>query len=82
LYTLNKTLEIKSRLISGRLLAYGAESLLFQFGVHIKITMHKTTILPFVLCEYETWSLTLRKEHRHRVFENRVLRKVREAKIE
>jgi hypothetical protein len=29
----------------------------------------------FVLCGYETWSLTLREEHRLRVFENRVLRK-------
>jgi hypothetical protein len=25
---------------------------------------------------YETWSLTLRKEHRLRVFENRVLRRI------
>jgi hypothetical protein len=27
-----------------------------------------------VLCGCETWSLTLREEHRLRVFENRVLR--------
>jgi hypothetical protein len=31
-------------------------------------------ILPFVLYEFETWSLTLREEHRMRVFEKRVLR--------
>jgi len=32
--------------------------------------------LPVVLYGCETWSLTLREEHRLRVFENRVLRKV------
>jgi hypothetical protein len=31
-------------------------------------------ILPVVLYGGETWSLTLREEHRLRVFENRVLR--------
>jgi hypothetical protein len=29
-----------------------------------------------VLYECETWSLTLRQEHRLRVFENRVLRRI------
>jgi hypothetical protein len=38
--------------------------------------MYKTVILPVVLYGYETWSLTLREEHRLRVFENRVLRRV------
>jgi hypothetical protein len=33
-------------------------------------------ILPVVLYGSETWSLTLREEHRPRVFENRVLRKI------
>jgi hypothetical protein len=32
--------------------------------------------LPDVLYGYETWSLTLRVEHRVRVFENRVLRRI------
>jgi len=31
-------------------------------------------ILPVVLYGRETWSLTLREEHRLRVFQNRVLR--------
>jgi hypothetical protein len=35
-----------------------------------------TIILPVVLYGCETWSLTLREEHRLRVFENRVLRRV------
>jgi hypothetical protein len=33
-----------------------------------------TIILPVVLYGCETWSLTLREEHRLRVFENIVLR--------
>jgi hypothetical protein len=37
--------------------------------------MHKTIILP-VSCGCETWSLTFREEHRLRVFENRVLRRI------
>ncbi|PNF42585.1 hypothetical protein B7P43_G03093, partial [Cryptotermes secundus] len=36
----------------------------------------KTTILPVALYECETWSLKLRREHRLRVFENRVLRTI------
>ena len=33
-------------------------------------------ILPLVLYGFETWSLTLREEHRQRAFENRVLRRI------
>ena len=33
-------------------------------------------ILPVVLYGCETWSLTLREEHRLRVFENKVLRRI------
>jgi hypothetical protein len=36
----------------------------------------KTIILPVVLYGCETWSLSLREEHRLRVFENRVLRRI------
>jgi len=35
---------------------------------------------PFVLYGCETWSLTLRKEHRLRVLENRALRRIFGAK--
>jgi hypothetical protein len=38
--------------------------------------MCKTIILPVVLYGCGTWSLTLREEHRLRVFENRVLRSI------
>jgi hypothetical protein len=41
---------------------------------NIKVKIYKTTILPVVLYGCETWSLTLKEEHRRRVFENRVLR--------
>jgi hypothetical protein len=36
----------------------------------------KNIILSVVLYGCETWSLTLRKEHRLGVFENRVLRRI------
>jgi hypothetical protein len=36
--------------------------------------VYRTIILPVVLYGCETWSLTLREEHRLRVSENRVLR--------
>jgi hypothetical protein len=40
---------------------------------NVKVELYKTIILPVVLYGCETWSLTLREEHRLRVFENRVL---------
>ena len=43
---------------------------------NLKIKIYRTIILPVVLYGCETWSLTLREEHRLRVFENRVFRRV------
>ena len=43
---------------------------------NLKVKVYRTIILPVVLYGYETWSLTLREEHRLRVFENRVLRRI------
>jgi hypothetical protein len=43
---------------------------------NVKVKMYKTTTLPVVLYGCETWSLTLREEHRLSVFENRVLRRI------
>jgi hypothetical protein len=40
------------------------------------IKTYKTIILPVVLYGCETLSLMLREEHRLRVFENRVLRRI------
>ncbi|KAJ4439521.1 hypothetical protein ANN_07645 [Periplaneta americana] len=45
-----------------------------------KVTIYKTVILQVVLYGCETWTLTLREEHRLRVFENKVLRKIFGAK--
>jgi hypothetical protein len=43
---------------------------------NVKVKIYKTIILPVVLYGCETWSLILREEHRLRVFENRVVRRV------
>jgi hypothetical protein len=43
---------------------------------NVKIKIYKTIILPVVLYGCETWYLTSREEHRLRVFENRVLRRI------
>jgi hypothetical protein len=40
------------------------------------IRIYKTVILSVVLNGYETWSPTLREEHRLSAFENRELRKI------
>jgi hypothetical protein len=42
----------------------------------LKVKIYKTIILPVVLYGRETGSVTLREEHRPRVFENRVLRRI------
>ncbi|KAJ4441567.1 hypothetical protein ANN_11423 [Periplaneta americana] len=47
---------------------------------NLKVRIYKTVILPVLLYGYETWTLTLREEHRLRVFENKVLRKIFGAK--
>jgi hypothetical protein len=59
------------------LLPFGPELLSSRLlSKNLKIRIYKTIILPVVLYGCETWSLTLREEHRLRVFENRVLRKI------
>jgi hypothetical protein len=70
--------EIKSRLNSGNVCCYSLQNLLSfcLISKNLKIKIHITIILPVVLYGCETWSLTLRKEHRLRVFENVVLRKI------
>ncbi|KAJ4435792.1 hypothetical protein ANN_18411 [Periplaneta americana] len=47
---------------------------------NLKVRIYKTVILPVLLYGCETWTLTLREEHRLRVFENKVLRKIFGAK--
>jgi hypothetical protein len=70
--------EIKGRLNSGNTCYHSVQRLLSSrlLSKNVKIRICKTIILPLVLYGYETWSLILREEHRLRVFENRVLRRI------
>jgi hypothetical protein len=69
---------IKRGLNSGNACYHSAQNLLsFRLlSKSVNIRIYKTTILPVVLYGVVTWSLTLRKEYRVRVFENRVLRRL------
>ena len=68
--------EIKSRMKSGNACCHSAQNLLSSslLSKNMKVNIYRTVILPVVLYGSETWSLTLRKERRLTVFENRVLR--------
>jgi hypothetical protein len=70
--------EIKSRLNSGNACYLSVQSLLSSrlLSRNLKVKIYKTMILPVVLYGCETWFLTLREEHRLRVFENRGLRRL------
>jgi hypothetical protein len=58
------------------LLLFGSEPSVFSSAVKkLKIRIYKMIILSVILYGCETWFLTLREEHRLRVFENRVLRR-------
>jgi hypothetical protein len=68
--------KIKSRLNSRNACSHSIQNLLSSHLIskNLKIKIYKTVILPVVLYGCKTWSLTLREEHRLRVFENKVLR--------
>jgi hypothetical protein len=70
--------EIKRRLNSGNACYHSVQNLLCSLllSKNIIIRLYRTIILPVVLYGCETWSLTLREEHRLRVFEDRVLRRI------
>jgi hypothetical protein len=70
--------EIKKRLNSGNACYHSVQNLLSSLLIskNLKIKIYKTVIFPVVLYGCETWPLTLGEEHRLRVFENRVLRKI------
>jgi hypothetical protein len=74
--------EIKRRLNSGNACYHSVQTLPSSrlLSKNLKIRIYKTIILPVVLYGCETWSLTLREEHRLRVFENRVLRRICRSK--
>jgi hypothetical protein len=70
--------EIKSRLNSRNTCYHLVQSLLSSYPLsrNIKVKIYKTIILPVVLYGCKTCSLTLRKQHRLKVFENRVLKRI------
>ena len=70
--------EIKSRLKSENACYHSVQNLLSSslLSKNLKIKIYRTIILPVVLYGCETWSLTLREEHRLRAFEIRVLRRI------
>jgi hypothetical protein len=71
--------EIKSRLNSGNACYYSVQTLLSSHLISKKklnIKICKTVIFSVVLYGCETWSLNMRDDHRLRVFESRVLRRI------
>jgi hypothetical protein len=72
--------EIKRRLNSGNACYeyHSVQNLLSSrlLSKNLKTRIFKTIILSVVLYGCETCSLTLREEHRLRVFENRLLRRI------
>jgi hypothetical protein len=70
--------EMKRRLNSGNACYHSVKKLLSfrMLSKNMKFRIYKTIILPVVLYGCETWSLTVREEHKQRVFENRVLRRI------
>jgi hypothetical protein len=69
--------DSKNRLNSGNACYHSVQNLLSSrlLSKNVKIIIYKTIILPVILHGCETCSLTLREEHRLRVFGNRVLRR-------
>jgi hypothetical protein len=69
--------ENKSILNSGNACYHSVQSFVFRLlSRNVKGKIQKTIIRPVVLYGCETWSLTLREDHRLRVFENRVQRRI------
>jgi hypothetical protein len=70
--------EISRRSNSDNYLYHSVQNLLSSrlLSKNVKIRTSKTIILPVALYGCETWSLTLREEHRLRVLENRVLGRI------
>jgi hypothetical protein len=70
--------EIKRRLNSGIACYHSVQNLLSShlLSKNVKVRIYKTIILPVVLYGCETWSPTVREEHKLMVFENRVLRRI------
>jgi hypothetical protein len=70
--------EINNRINSGNACYHSVQSLLPSrlLSGNVNFKIYKTIILSAVLYGCENWSVTVREEHRLRVFENRVLRRI------
>ena len=70
--------KFKRRLKSGNACYHSVQNLLSSrlLSNNTKIKIYRATILLDILYGCETLSLTVREEHRLRVFENRVLRRI------
>jgi len=70
--------EIKSKLKSGNACYHSVQNHLSSslLSKNLKIKIYRSIILPVVWYGCETWSLTLRKDRRPRVLENRVLKRI------
>jgi hypothetical protein len=70
--------KIKLRLNSRNACYYSVQNHLSSrlISKNLNIKIYKTIVPSSALYGCETWSLTLREEHRLRVFENRVLRRI------
>jgi hypothetical protein len=69
---------IKSRLNSGKTFYHSGQNLLYfhLLSKNLEIKVYGTIILPIALYGCETWLLTLREDHRLKVFENGVVRRI------
>jgi len=70
--------EIKSSLKSGNACFHSVHNIVSSISLskNVKIEINRTVILPVVLYGCKAWSLTMRDEHRLRVSEGRVLRRI------
>ena len=70
--------EIKSRMKLENACYNSVQNILSSslLSKNLEVKIYRTLILPVVLYGCETWSLTLREEHRLMVFEKRVLRRI------
>jgi hypothetical protein len=77
-HSTSSSAEVKRRLSSDNACYHSFQNLLSSrlLSKNLKIRIYKTIVLPVFLYGCETLSLTLREEHRPRVFENRALRRI------
>jgi hypothetical protein len=69
---------LKRRMNSGNACYHSVQNLFSSrfLSKNVKIRTYKIIILPVVLYGSETWSLTLTVEHKLRMFDNRVVRRI------